>query len=461
LIANAYAAKPEIDPVQGQEIATMTAAPNLPPPIARNYATKVVLDIEIKEQVGTLADGVKYTFWTFGDTTPGGFIRVREGDLVETRVSNHPDNSLAHNIDFHGAIGPKGGSEASFVAPGHSATFTWRALRPGLYLYDCVAPPNGVHVANGMYGLILVEPKGGLPKVDKEFYVAQGEFYTQGKFGDKGAQAFSAEKAQKEQPDYVVFNGRVGALMGEHALRAKVGESVRVYFGNAGPSLLSSFHINGEIFDSVYAEGGIMPNQHNVQTTAVPAGGTAMVEFTARVPGEYTLVDNAMFRANKGAVGQLLVDGPDNDEIYLGRTAEAVFQPGTHLERLATNELDPGDASHGGAQVFSTVCYACHQNDAQGLPNVFPPLAKSDFLMADKDRAVRAMLFGLQGTITVNGKQFNGAMPKPPITEEQIASVLTYVRSNFGNNGDGVTLADVKRVREASDSNGTPRIAKK
>jgi len=462
LIPNAYAAKAELDPVQGQEIAVLTPAPNVPPPIARNYATKVVLDIEIKEHVGSLDDGVKYTYWTFGDTTPGGFIRVREGDMIETHLSNHPDNTLAHNIDFHGAIGPGGGGEASFVAPGHSSTFTWRAMRPGLYMYHCVAPPAGLHIANGMYGLILVEPKGGLPKVDKEFYIAQGEFYTQGKFGEKGPQAFSTEKALKEEPEYVVFNGKVGALMGEHALRARVGQSVRMYLVNAGPSLVSSFHIVGEIFDSVYSEGGIMPNQHNVQTTVVPVGGSAMVEFTARVPGEYQFVDHSMFRAfNKGAMGQLKIDGPENDMIYSGRTAEAVFQPGTHLEKLASNEIDPNDPTHGGAQVFSTVCYACHQKDAQGLPNVFPPLAKSDFLMADKDRAIRAMLFGLQGPITVNGKQFNSAMPKPPITEEQIAGVLTYVRSNFGNNGDAVTLADVKRVKEASEADGTPRLAKK
>jgi nitrite reductase (NO-forming) len=303
-----------LDPVQGQESARMASAPEVPPPIARTYATRVILDVEIKEHIKTLSDGVTYTYWTFGDDAPGKFIRVREGDLIETRLYNHPDNTVAHNIDFHGATGPGGGGEASFVAPGHSATFTWRAMRPGLYLYHCVAAPAGLHIANGMYGLILVEPKGGLPKVDREFYIAQGEFYTTGKFGEAGPQEFSMDKALEERPEYVVFNGRVGALMGDGALRVKTGESVRMYLGNAGPSLVSSFHVVGEIFDNVYAEGGILPNQHNVQTTVVPVGGSAMVEFTADVPGEYQLVDHSMFRAfNKGAMGLLKVDGRPND----------------------------------------------------------------------------------------------------------------------------------------------------
>jgi nitrite reductase (NO-forming) len=466
------AARPNLDPVQGGEQAATASAPNVPPPIARSYSTRVTLDVEIKEHVKTLSDGVTYTYWTFGDETPGKFIRVREGDLVETRLSNHPDNTLAHNIDFHGATGPGGGGEASFVAPGHSATFTWRAMRPGLFLYHCVAAPAGLHIASGMYGLILVEPKQGLPKVDREIYIAQGEFYTSGKYGERGPQRFSMDKALKEQPEYVVFNGQVGALMGEHALQAKVGESVRIYLGNAGPSLTSSFHIVGEIFDNVYGEGGILPNQHNVQTTVVPVGGSAMVEFTLDVPGDYTLVDHSMFRAfNKGAMGMLRVTGPDNDQIFTGRTSEGVYRPETHLEQLAKLDLGPaaGPGSNltqsemmaMGAQVFSSVCFACHQSEGQGLKGVFPPLAKSDFLMADKDRAIGIVMNGFKGEVVVNGETYRSEMPKPQLTDVQIASVLTYVRSSFGNSGEPVTLDDVNRVRAggAAPSGGPQRVA--
>jgi nitrite reductase (NO-forming) len=459
-----------LDPIQTEEPAALASAPNVPPPITRTYSARVVLNVEIKEHTKQLAEGVSYTYWTFGDETPGKFIRVREGDMVETHLSNHPDNTLAHNIDFHAATGPGGGGEASFVAPGHTATFTWRAMRPGLYLYHCVAPPAGLHIANGMYGLILVQPKAGLSPVDKEYYIAQGEFYTKGVYGERGVQAFSMDKALREQPEYVVFNGGVGSLMGASALKAKVGERVRIYLGNAGPALISSFHVVGEIFDSVYGEGGILPNQHNVQTTVIPVGGSAMVEMTVDVPGEYTLVDHSMFRAfNKGAMGQLKVDGPLNEMIFSGRTSQEVYAPGTHLDRSAallaagsTGPLGKDDLLQVGAQVFATVCATCHQTSGQGLPNVFPPLAKSDFLMADKDRSIRIVLQGLKGDVTVNGTTYHGEMPKPPLDDVQIAGALSFVRNSFGNEGAQVSVADVKRVREELEKRpleGRPEVS--
>jgi nitrite reductase (NO-forming) len=362
--------------IESEEVAVPTAAPNVPPPITRRHAAKVRLDIEVREHTKTLADGVSYTYWTFGEDAPGGFIRIREGDLVETHFSNHPDNSVAHNIDFHSATGPGGGGEASFVAPGHSVMFSWRAMAPGLYLYHCVAAPAGLHLANGMYGLILVEPKEGMPKVDKEYFIVQGEFYTDAPFGTRGNRKFSLDKALKEQPDYVVFNGRVGALMGDKSLRAKAGESVRLYLGNAGPSLLSSFHIVGEIFDSIYSEGGTQVNQRNVQTTVVPVGGSAMVEFIAEVPGSYQLVDHSMFRAfNKGAMGMLEVEGTPRSDIFPGKQTERAYNPGTRLQQQVAVAIPavnapkaavsgaPGDQAlvEHGREIYQNVCAACHQ----------------------------------------------------------------------------------------------------
>ncbi|HVR18253.1 MAG TPA: copper-containing nitrite reductase, partial [Polyangiaceae bacterium] len=449
-----------LDPPQGVERAVLATAPDVPPPIARNYATRVILDVEIREHVRELADGVQYTYWTFGDETPGKFVRVREGDLVEVRLKNHPDNTLAHNIDFHAATGPGGGGEASFIAPGHGATFTWRAMRPGLFLYHCVAAPAGLHIANGMYGQILVEPKEGLPKVDKEFQVVQGEFYTTGSFGERGPQQFSMEKAIKEEPEYVLFNGQVGALMGDKALKAHAGERIRIYLANAGPSLTSSFHVVGEIFDDVYGEGGITANQHNVQTTVVPVGGSAMVEFTVDVPGEYTLVDHSMFRAfNKGAMGQLRVDGKNDLMVFSGRTSESLYNPGTTLAKMIDPKagfVDPGreltddELLKLGNQVFGRVCTACHQSQAQGLPGTFPPLSGSDFLLADEKRAIDIVMNGLQGPIVVNGSTYNAQMPNPGLTDPEIAGVLSYVRNNFGNKSDNMTtVAEVKQFRAA------------
>src|SRR5690606_18337134 len=198
------------------------------------------------------------------------------------------------------------GAEGSFTAPGHSSTFSFRALNPGLYIYHCATAPVGMHIANGMYGLILVEPEDGLPKVDREYYIVQSEFYTKGKYGELGHQPFDMEKAISENPDYVVFNGSVGALVNDKAIEAKVGEKVRLFIGNGGPNLVSSFHMIGEIFDHVYGEGGTVVSQKNVQTALIPAGGAAIVDFRIDVPGTFILVDHSIFRAfNKGAIGML------------------------------------------------------------------------------------------------------------------------------------------------------------
>src|SRR6266480_356972 len=261
-----------VDPdVTGVETAVLTQAPNVPPPITRKKPAKVIVNVEVREVTKRLADGVEYVFWTFGGSVPGKFIRIREGDEIEFHLNNHQNNKMPHNIDLHAVTGPGGGAASSFTAPGHSSQFSFKALNPGLYIYHCATAPVGMHVGNGMYGLILVEPKEGLPPVHKEYYVMQGEFYTSGKFGEEGLQFFDQNKALDERPSYVVFNGAVGSLVGDKALTANVGQTVRLFIGNGGPNLTSSFHVIGEIFDTVYVEGGTVAAQHNVQTTMIPA----------------------------------------------------------------------------------------------------------------------------------------------------------------------------------------------
>ncbi len=312
-------------------------------------------------------------------------------------LTNHADSQFPHNIDIHAVNGPGGGAAVSLVAPGEEKIFRFKTLHPGLYIYQCASPIPSIpaHVANGMYGLLLVEPKHGFPRVDHEFYVFESEFYTQesaeqvlsepkaekkpiepekmeekiepisGKkegfldsfvntfFGNssespeqdknytqkdlpdtsvkpsfdepadslradkKYVLEFSLEKGLKEQPDYVVFNGRQGALLRQNALRVKVGEKVRIFFGNIGPNGISSFHIIGEIFDQVYLEGAVNGViNRNVQTTLVPSSGTTIVEFTIDVPGDYLLVDHSIFRIDKGAIGLISAVGDDNPEIF-------------------------------------------------------------------------------------------------------------------------------------------------
>ena len=302
--------------IRGEEAAVLVVPPNVPPPITRDHATKVIINLEVVETTKRIADGVEYPFWTFGGDVPGNFLRVREGDLVEFHLRNHETSVVPHNIDLHAVTGPGGGAKATFTLPGNETVFSFTAMNPGLYVYHCATLPIGMHIANGMYGLILVEPEGGLEPVDHEYYVMQGEFYTQGSIGEKGHQFFSYEKALAENPTYVVFNGAVGSLKGDRALTAKTGETIRLFVGNGGPNLVSSFHVIGEIFDNVYTEGGSTAN-HNVQTTLVPAGGATIAEFRVEVPGTYIMVDHSIFRAtDKGALGLIEVTGDSRPLIF-------------------------------------------------------------------------------------------------------------------------------------------------
>jgi len=343
------------------------------------------------------------------------------------------------------------------VAPGHEKKFNFKTLNPGLYVYHCATAPVGMHIANGMYGLILVEPKGGLPLVDKEYYVMQGDFYTKGEHGDPGLQSFDMQKAVDEDADYVVFNGKVGALTGDNAITAKVGETVRLYVGNGGPNLVSSFHVIGEIFDKVMVEGGSMINE-NVQTTLIPAGGAAIVEFKVDVPGTFIIVDHSIFRAfNKGALGMLKVEGEENKTIYSGVVQEGIYHPeGGGIQQMPEGEKKVKVASsnktlamkmESGKQIYTQTCFACHQAEGQGIPNAFPPLAKSDYLNANLNRSIEIVLKGKSGEITVNGEKYNSVMTRQAISNDEIADVLTYIYNSWGNNKTNVTKSQVDAVK--------------
>lgn len=437
--------------VEGEMMAELTAPPFVPASTANRKATKLVVHMEIQEGVGEMADGVEYVYWTFGGSVPGSFIRTKVGDEVEFHLKNHPDNKLPHNIDLHAVTGPGGGAASSFVAPGRETVFSFKTLHPGLYVYHCATAPVGMHIANGMYGLILVEPEEGLPPVDREYYVMQGDFYTEGEYGAQGLQAFDMRKAIKEDADYVVFNGRVGALTGDGALTAKVGETVRIYMGNGGPNLVSSFHIIGEIFDKVYVEGADLINE-NVQTTLIPAGGAAIVEFKVNVPGELVLVDHSIFRAfNKGALGVMNVSGPENPKVFKGTIQEGIYLPegggiqtmphlaGKKKEATEIVELTLQEKIELGKKVYGKTCFACHQANGEGIEGAFPPLANADYLNDDVNRAIQVVLRGKMGEITVNGKKYNSAMPAQGITEAETAAVMTYIYNSWGNNGTNVT----------------------
>jgi len=292
---------------------------DLPPPIGKRDPKTVRLDLLTVEMEGRLAEGTTFGYWTFNGKVPGPFVRVRVGDTVDVHLKNAAESNMIHSVDFHAATGPGGGAAALQVDPGKEKSMSFKALKPGLYVYHCATPMVAEHIANGMYGLILVEPEEGLPPVDHEFYVMQGEIYTDAPYGQRGSQEFSVEKLLAEKPEYFVFNGSVGAITKLHPLHAKVGETVRLYFGVGGPNFTSSFHVIGEIFDKVYNLGGVMtPPLEGIQTVTVPPGGAVITEFKLDVPGGYTIVDHALSRAERGLAGMLVVEGEPNPDIYNG-----------------------------------------------------------------------------------------------------------------------------------------------
>lgn len=303
---------------QLERVPNIARDPNeVPPPIDRDEPAIVELSLTTKEVVAEIAPGVYLNYWTFDNQVPGPMLRVREGDTVNLTIKNHETSLHHHNIDLHAVTGPGGGASVTSVAPGESKTLTFKALNPGLFIYHCAYPNMANHMAHGMYGLILVEPAEGLPEVDKEFYVVQGEIYTKGGLGKRGLQVFDAKAMLEGRPTYVVFNGRPGGIVNN--IHASVGETVRIFIGNGGVNTISSFHVVGEIFDRVYPEGAIGSEpSHNVQTTLIPAGGSAIVEFGLEVPGQYVLVDHALARVDLGAWGTLTVSGNHNPGIYNG-----------------------------------------------------------------------------------------------------------------------------------------------
>jgi nitrite reductase (NO-forming) len=318
--------------VHADVAASIVRAPtDLPAALDGRGPETVRINLDTIERIGELADGTTYRYWTFGGQVPGPFVRVRVGDTVEVNLKNHEDSWMPHNVDFHAVTGPGGGGVATVAEPGEEKGFTFKALQPGLYVYHCAVPMAAQHIANGMYGLILVEPEGGLPKVDHEFYVMQGEIYTEQAFGTAGELSESYDKLMNEMPEYYVFNGAANALAEGNALHAKIGETVRIYFGVGGPNKTSSFHVIGEIFDHVYNLASLTAAPlTDVQTITVPPGGAAAVDFKVEVPGTYMLVDHALSRAARGLIGQLIVEGEEQPDIFMPHQAPDEMSAATH-----------------------------------------------------------------------------------------------------------------------------------
>lgn len=291
---------------------------DLPGPIDARGPQTVTVKLESVEVTGRLADGATFHYWTFNRRVPGPFIRVRQNDMVEIQLENQHESAESHSIDLHSVIGPGGGAIATNAKPGETKSFRFKAAKPGLYVYHCATPMAARHIANGMYGMILVEPEGGLPKVDREFYVMQGEIYSAEPLGSTGFLNESTDKLLAERPEYMVFNGTADSLK-KSPLKAKTGETIRIFFGDGGPNLASSFHVIGNIFDKAYPMGSVTtPPVSDVQTVLTPPGGSSIVDIKLEVPGTYTLVDHALSRVERGLLGHLVVEGQPNPGLFSG-----------------------------------------------------------------------------------------------------------------------------------------------
>jgi nitrite reductase (NO-forming) len=321
-VTNTVAVQPTAAPADPNAVSIVRNPADLPPPVGNREAQNIRVDLTAMEVVGQLADGTTFTYFTFDGKVPGPMIRVRVGDTVEMHIHNDTTSQMLHSIDLHAVTGPGGGAVYTQTNPGEETSFTFKTLAPGVFVYHCATPSVAEHIANGMFGLIVVEPEGGLPPVDREFYVMQSEVYTTQPFGTQGNLTFDYQAMLDERPQYYVFNGASMALTtDENALRANVGETVRIFFGVGGPNKISSFQVIGEMFDRVYDLGSLTtPPQTDVQTTLVPPGGATMVEFKVEVPGRYILVDHALSRMERGLAGYLYVEGEDNPTVFHGDT---------------------------------------------------------------------------------------------------------------------------------------------
>jgi nitrite reductase (NO-forming) len=272
----------------------------LPPAQAADVAK---IHMTLKDMTVEIAPGVKYNTWAFdGHGAPGPVIHVRQGQTVEMTLTN--GGSIPHSIDFHAArIAPN----VAFrdVDPGDSFTFRFTADDPGVFMYHCGTKPVLAHIANGMYGAIVVSPAKPLPKADREYVLVASEWYLNGD-GIQNPASLDMNKARSMAPDWTTFNGYANQYV-THPLTSNPGETVRFWVVAAGPTLDTNFHVVGTIFNHAWVNGDMSTFQHGVQTVGVPAGGGAVFDVKIDQPGLYPFVSHAFAHVDLGQVGLLKV----------------------------------------------------------------------------------------------------------------------------------------------------------
>jgi nitrite reductase (NO-forming) len=293
---------------------------DLPDPVDWSQPRHHDVEMTTTEETAEIEPGVTFDYMTFDGRIPGPMVRVRQGDTVRVELTNDESNSMPHNIDFHAVYGPGGGAEASTVNPGETAAFQFKAMYPGVHVYHCAVPNMDYHISAGMFGAILVEPKGGLPEVDRELYFGQHELYTDANAGEKGHHNFDFAAMKDEDPTYVCLNGEAYAITpdGYGAVDVDKGEQVRIFWANGGPNLTSAWHGIGNVWETFYRDGDVVsePDRY-VETAPVAPGSVAIAEIDTPVPGPIKLVDHALSRvARKGMLGVIAVTGDPEPDVF-------------------------------------------------------------------------------------------------------------------------------------------------
>ena len=408
----------------------------------------VDVEIESTDTSVSIASGVEYQAWTFGDSVPGPVIHVRQGQTVNVTFTNK--GTMEHSLDFHSAITPPNLHYAE-VKPGEKLTYSFVAKVPGAFLYHCGTPPVLLHIGNGMYGAIIVDPATPLPPATESYVIVQSEWYTQQISGKLMGPDF--QKMKDERPDEVVFNG-VAFQYKDHPLTAAPGKLVRIYFVNAGPDLWSSFHVIGGIFDKVYPGGDAADAVKGVSTYSVGPGAGAIFDITLDQPGNYVFVDHDMAHAIIGAQGVLQVGDAaaiagEKPPITAGPApAVAVAAPPASAAASAPAGPYKFDPAHG-ASLYASTCSACHQGTGMGLPGAFPPLKDDPVVLnPDPTEQIDTILHGAHGR-SIGGTTYPSAMPPfgSALSDADVADIANHERTSWGNQGKPITADQVKAVR--------------
>ena len=386
--------------------------------------------LDTTHKIIDIAPGVKFSAWTFGDQVPGPVVRARVGDRIKFSMTNRSDEPapalqvaapMMHSMDFHSAmVSPQ--DKYRSVAPGQTISFEFTANYPGIYMYHCGTPMVLEHIASGMYGMMIVEPRGGYPtKADREYAVVQSEFYTKldparRKIDGVPLYVLDGDRVRTKAPTYTVFNGRYNGLV-DRPLAANPRERIRLFVLNVGPSNTSSFHVVGTIFDRVWLEGNPDNQLRGSQTVLLGSSNSAIVEFVTPEPGSYVMVDHHFANASQGAIGL----------IAAGQPAGAGESEHHNIPATAV-PTDPIAVK--GKLAFESKCLACHSiagGDKLGPDLYDVSKRRSDAWLAKWLRSPEQMLQS-DGDAKAMLDQYKVPMPNQSLSEQEIREFVAYFK---------------------------------